>query len=179
MIPIQTHWDTARLPPYDDAITIVIAVIMIITIVMIIIAIVITIIIAIIMMMITINTQIAHQPVGGESSRHWDGTTAAWVLKEGEYIFHHLNHCLWSHHPTLHHYDMFPPSGNMTGGNMLVGHDHHHHQHFQQEQKLQEPDSVAVLKEQLQLFDNQEREKQLLELQTKMDEVYFFFFTFF
>ena len=55
---------------------------------------------------------------------------------------------------------------------MLVGHDHHH-QHFQQEQKLQEPDSVAVLKEQLQLFDNQEREKQLLELQTKMDEVFY------
>ena len=67
----------------------------------------------------------------------------------------------------------------MTGGNLLVGHDHHHHQHFQQEQKLQEPDSVAVLKEQLQLFDNQEREKQLLELQTKMDEVYFFFLLFF
>ena len=67
----------------------------------------------------------------------------------------------------------------MTGGNLLVGHDHHHHQHFQQEQKLQEPDSVPVLKEQLQLFDNQEREKQLLELQTKMDEVYFFFSTLF
>ena len=27
------------------------------------------------------------------------------------------------HIPTLHHYDIFPPGGNMTGGNMLVGHD--------------------------------------------------------
>ena len=27
------------------------------------------------------------------------------------------------HIPTLHHIDIFPPSGNMTGGNMLVGHD--------------------------------------------------------
>ena len=26
------------------------------------------------------------------------------------------------HIPTLHHYDIFPPGGNMTGGNMLVGH---------------------------------------------------------
>ena len=27
------------------------------------------------------------------------------------------------HIPTFHHYDIFPPGGNMTGGNMLVGHD--------------------------------------------------------
>ena len=27
------------------------------------------------------------------------------------------------HIPTLHHYDMFPPGENMTGGNKLVGHD--------------------------------------------------------
>ena len=30
------------------------------------------------------------------------------------------------HIPTFHHYDIFPPGGNMTGGNMLVGHHHHH-----------------------------------------------------
>ena len=27
------------------------------------------------------------------------------------------------HIPTLHHYDRFPPGGNVTGGNLLVGHD--------------------------------------------------------
>ena len=27
------------------------------------------------------------------------------------------------HIPTHHHYDISPPGGNMTGGNMLVGHD--------------------------------------------------------
>ena len=29
------------------------------------------------------------------------------------------------HFPTLRHNDIFPPGGNMTGGNMLVGHDDH------------------------------------------------------
>ena len=29
------------------------------------------------------------------------------------------------HIPTLHHYDRFPPGGNVTGGNLLVGHHHH------------------------------------------------------
>ena len=28
-----------------------------------------------------------------------------------------------THIPTPRHYVTFPPSGNMTGGNMLVGHD--------------------------------------------------------
>ena len=31
---------------------------------------------------------------------------------------------MWLYHiSTLHHYYIFPPSGNMTGGNILVGHD--------------------------------------------------------
>ena len=32
--------------------------------------------------------------------------------------------------PPIHNFDIFPPGGNMTGGNMLVCHDdgdHHHH----------------------------------------------------
>ena len=33
------------------------------------------------------------------------------------------------HIPTLHHYDIFPPGGNMTGGNMLVGPLHHRPHH--------------------------------------------------
>ena len=31
------------------------------------------------------------------------------------------------HIPTLHHYDIFPPGGNLTGGNMPVGNRFHHH----------------------------------------------------
>ena len=39
------------------------------------------------------------------------------------------------HIPTPIHYDIFPPGGNMTGGNMLVSrhHDRHHHHHYQAE----------------------------------------------
>ena len=33
------------------------------------------------------------------------------------------------HFPTLHHNDIFPPGGNMTGGNMLVGHDNDDDKH--------------------------------------------------
>ena len=34
------------------------------------------------------------------------------------------------HIPTLYHYVIFPPGGNMTGGNLLWGPHHHHHHHY-------------------------------------------------
>ena len=46
------------------------------------------------------------------------------------------------HIPTLHHYDRFPPGGNMTGGNLLVGHDIQVVQRLSKEKKLS---SNAVL----------------------------------
>ena len=33
------------------------------------------------------------------------------------------------HIPTIHHFDRFPPGGNMTDGNMLDNQYHHHHHH--------------------------------------------------
>ena len=47
------------------------------------------------------------------------------------------------HIPTLHHYDIFPPGGNMTGGNMLVGHCHDH-DHDNDQSDLEPLDAVQV-----------------------------------
>ena len=132
------------------------------------------------------------------------------------------------HIPTLHHYDRFPPGGNVTGGNMLVGRSSSLSSQLSSSQTSTPSSSsksscstssitrshISQLEEKVRVIEmekqqleyskrvnlhqiiiiivhvwfyflsyniwwqfissnSQEREKQLLELQTKMDEVFF------